>query len=161
MRAAHNRRAVFNEGTVEMAGGSLASPPRNRALSRVSKFRLLLQTESLTTRAQAWAWMARHSRFSVKSLAAYFRTTPRQIERCCQEELGRSPQEWFNEQRLIAARALLLEEESIKTVAIDLGFKQVSHFCRQFKQQYGITPSEYLNLHGRLSKRALRAANKT
>ena len=146
---------MFNKGTVELVGGSLVSPPRNRALSRVSKFRLLLQTGSLTTRAQVWTWMARRSGFSVKSLAAYFRTTPRQIERCCREELGRSPQEWFNEQRLIAARNLLLEEESIKMVAIELGFKQVSHFCRQFKQQYGLTPSEYLSLHRRFSSRQL------
>ena len=68
----------------------------------------------------------------------------RQIERRCQEELGRAPQEWLNEQRMIAARFLLLETESIKRTAMELHYKYVSHFCKQFKKFYGLTPTEYL-----------------
>lgn len=149
---------AFDEGTLEPAGGSFSSPALKRGPSRLGRFRRLIKTESLETRAQLWTWMARRSGFSVKRLATYFRTTSRQIERCCQEELGRSPQEWFDEQRMIAARSLLLEEDSVKKVAIDLGFKQVSHFCRKFKEQYGLTPSEYLSLHQRFSIRRAQKA---
>ncbi|MFN7139856.1 MAG: helix-turn-helix transcriptional regulator [Limisphaerales bacterium] len=97
-----------------------------------------------SSRVQFWIMLARHARYNVQNLANSPDVSMRQIERYCREELGRSPQEWLNEQRIIAAKMLLLETESVKRVALDLGFKQVSHFCRQFKQAYGVTPSQYL-----------------
>jgi AraC-like DNA-binding protein len=44
----------------------------------------------------------------------------------------------------VAARSLLLTGDSVKKVALDLGFKQTSHFCRQFKFYNDLTPSEYV-----------------
>jgi hypothetical protein len=32
----------------------------------------------------------------------------------------------------------------VKTVAFRLGFKQVSHFSREFKLQYGVSPTDFL-----------------
>ena len=95
-------------------------------------------------RAQFWTLASRLSRYRIKELADHSRMHIRQIERRCQEELGRAPQEWLNEQRMIAARFLLLETESIKRTAMELHHKYVSHFCKQFKKFYGLTPTEYL-----------------
>lgn len=105
-----------------------------------------------SSRAQFWACAARHAKYNAQNLAAHAHLNIRQIERRCREELGRTPQEWLNEQKLVAARWLLLENESIKEVAMDLGFKQLSHFCREFKQAYGITPSQFLHLQRRLAQ---------
>jgi AraC-like DNA-binding protein len=50
----------------------------------------------------------------------------------------------LNEQRLVQAAKLLKRFRSVKTVAFRLGFKQVSHFSREFKLQYGISPTDFL-----------------
>lgn len=122
-------------------------PQRER---RLLYFRRGMAFDSETT-VQAWTLAAREAHFNVHTLAEITSITVRQIERCCREELGRSPQEWLDEQRLIAARTLLLEHDSVKRVAMELGYKQLSHFCRQFKACYGMTPSEFLISHRRVS----------
>ena len=45
--------------------------------------------------------------------------------------------------RKIAARQLLLSGQQVKAVAFELGFKQPSHFCRQFKSFNNLTPSQF------------------
>ena len=62
------------------------------------------------------------------------------------DDLGRSPKAWLNEQRMIAARNLLFEGHSVKMVGCQLGFKQTSHFCREFKRSYCMTPSQFLSV---------------
>jgi AraC-like DNA-binding protein len=57
---------------------------------------------------------------------------------------GRSAQEWLDELRLSAAAPLLRKRRSVKWVAYNLGFKQVSHFSREFKRHYGLSPTGYL-----------------
>jgi len=103
------------------------------------------------SRAQFWTLAARLSRYRIQDLADNCRLHLRQIERRCKEELGRAPEEWLTEQRMIAARFLLLETESIKRTAMELEYKHVSHFSRQFKKFYGITPTEYLLLQRQLN----------
>lgn len=38
----------------------------------------------------------------------------------------------------------------VKVVALDLGFKQASHFCRKFKSCFGIAPSRFANLESQV-----------
>jgi AraC-like DNA-binding protein len=45
---------------------------------------------------------------------------------------------------MIAAKELLLTRNSVKEVAFDLHYRQVSHFCREFKLFHNRTPLEYL-----------------
>lgn len=51
------------------------------------------------------------------------------------------------EARLEFARGLLVvaseRQESVSTIAMRSGFSDVAHFCRRFKQRYGLPPSEY------------------
>jgi len=39
---------------------------------------------------------------------------------------------------------MLKSEDTVKSVAYEVGYKQVSHFSRDFKQHFGITPSKVL-----------------
>jgi AraC-like DNA-binding protein len=87
---------------------------------------------------------ARAAHYDARELARLCRVSLRQLQREFSRSLGRSPQEWLNEQRLRAARPLLLRGEPIKKVALELGFKQPSHFYRQFKCLYRMTPSEFV-----------------
>lgn len=92
-----------------------------------------------------WKQLAATAHYNVRELANVCQISVRQIEREFSRSFSRPPQDWLNEQRLNTARELLLAGNSVKQVALDLGFKQVSHFCRQFKLHYKLTPREFVH----------------
>ena len=47
---------------------------------------------------------------------------------------------------MLAAGPLLRKVRCVKLAAYELGFKQVSHFSRVFKEFYGINPTAFLML---------------
>ena len=49
--------------------------------------------------------------------------------------------EWLRDVRMEEAKRRILAGDFIKVVAIDLGFKQLSHFSRVFKASFGMAPS--------------------
>src|ERR1700722_17073503 len=87
---------------------------------------------------------ARKAQYSAKALAHLLGLTDRQLQREVHRQLAESPQHWLDRRRIQAARELLLSGQMIKQVAPELGFKQTSHFCRQFKNQNQMTPSQFL-----------------
>ena len=95
---------------------------------------------------QEFEALAKLAGYRTAKLAKLCKLSVRQLERSLLRELGRSPCEWLNEQRILDAREPLLTGESIKKVAADLNFKQSSHFCRNFKEHFGMTPSEFVLL---------------
>ena len=90
-----------------------------------------------------WKRLAAAAHYDAKSLAGLCGFSVRQLERDFHQHLGRTPQDWLDERRLKAAQELLLTGQRVKVVALELGFKQVSHFCRQFKLQTNLTPSQF------------------
>ena len=97
-------------------------------------------------RRQFWYDMIRESHYNVNTMAEACGISLRQLERYFAKEFNLSPHEWLTQQRMIAARYLICQENTIKEVAFKLSYKQSSHFCREFKKCYGITPSEYNNI---------------
>jgi transcriptional regulator GlxA family with amidase domain len=94
---------------------------------------------------ELWKNLAGAAHYDARELAKLCALSTRQLQRLFKQEIQRSPQDWLNEQRIEAARHLLLSGDSVKWVAFELGFKQVSHFCRQFKVYNNVTPSQFLN----------------
>ena len=94
---------------------------------------------------ELWKNLAGAARYDARELAKLCALSTRQLQRRFKQQLQRSPQDWLNEQRIEAARRLLLSGGQVKRVAFELGFKQVSHFCRQFKVYNNVTPSQFLN----------------
>jgi AraC-like DNA-binding protein len=92
-----------------------------------------------------WNWeeLAQASHYDANELAKRCEISARQLQRYFRRNFHRTPQHWLNERRLLAARSLLLSGDSVKKVALDLGFKQTSHFCRQFKTRNNMTPSQF------------------
>lgn len=55
-----------------------------------------------------------------------------------------TPTDYIFERRLEDSKKLLaVSEQSIIDIAINSGFKSVSHYSRKFKEKYGIPPSQY------------------
>jgi AraC-like DNA-binding protein len=46
--------------------------------------------------------------------------------------------------RLEKARAMLMSGCPVKVAALSFGYKQVSHFSRNFRNQFGLSPSKYV-----------------
>jgi transcriptional regulator GlxA family with amidase domain len=96
---------------------------------------------------ERWEQLAGTARYDAKEFAKLCGLSVRQLERDFRRYLDRSPQDWLNEQRIKAAQQMLLSGRRVKNVASELGFKQVSHFCRQFKFLNKLTPSEFVMIH--------------
>lgn len=57
-----------------------------------------------------------------------------------------SPLQWMRNRRLDKANEMLLRSSlSVTEVCFRVGFENVSHFSKVFKQRFGITPSEFKN----------------
>jgi len=82
------------------------------------------------------------SKYSARALARACHVTLRQLERFFLATNGATPQSWLDRLRLQKAAALLDGRKSVKEVAYQLGYKQVSHFSRAFKQFHGVPPKE-------------------
>jgi AraC family transcriptional regulator len=90
-----------------------------------------------------WEELALTAHYDANELAKLCCISTRQLQRHFRCRFHYSPQSWLNQRRLLAAEELLLSGDSVKKVALDLGFKQTSHFCRQFKSRKKMTPSQF------------------
>jgi AraC-like DNA-binding protein len=93
---------------------------------------------------QRWEQLAEPAHYDARELAQLCQISTRQLQREFRRCLGCSPQSWLNQQRIMAAQRLLLAGWPVKAVGYELGFKQTSHFCRQFKSLNHLTPSEFV-----------------
>jgi AraC-like DNA-binding protein len=54
-----------------------------------------------------------------------------------------SPHKWIKEKRLNLAKSLLIKtQRTASDIYLDVGFEDLSHFSRSFKQMFGVNPSE-------------------
>lgn len=94
----------------------------------------------------ALAYIREHFRggVTVKELSAAIHLSPRQLHRKFHEAFGTSPQQFIVKLRMQAAcEALQKDDESIGTIALDLGFCDQSSFTQLFQRHVGITPLKY------------------
>lgn len=87
-----------------------------------------------------WAELGRRARYDATGLAKLAKVHVRQLQRFFRQRLGGSPQAWLNQFRLFEAKRLVLQGASTKEISFELGFKQTSHFCREFRRAYGNSP---------------------
>jgi AraC-like DNA-binding protein len=67
----------------------------------------------------------------------------RNLERRFQREFHTSPHRWLHALRMSEAEKLLRMGMPVKKVAIELFYKQASHFCRKFKECHGLSPQAW------------------
>jgi AraC-like DNA-binding protein len=89
-----------------------------------------------------------HETLGVAEMAASLHLSEPRFHVVFKQRMGRSPKAWLQEVRLQrAARALLVEEASIQTIAERCGFPNPFHFSRCFKQWSGQAPRAWREQH--------------
>ena len=88
-----------------------------------------------------WEPLVVQAAYSGPTLARQCRISLRHLQRHIRAKHGMALGSWLHRFRMKHAYAKLAEGGSVKVVAIELAYKQVSHFSRHFKAQYGFSPS--------------------
>jgi transcriptional regulator GlxA family with amidase domain len=89
--------------------------------------------------------------FMIRELAPIVNLSPGRLAHLFKSEVGVSPQRYANNVRLEKAKELLQSGVlSVKEISSEIGFPNVSSFCRSFKARYRTTPREYRNIHLRI-----------
>jgi transcriptional regulator GlxA family with amidase domain len=122
----------------------------------------------MDTRVRAAIDKMRHllgDRHLVRDVARSVNLSPRRLGQLFKLEIGVSPMQFLKNLRMARAQALLQSSFlTIKEVTFQCGFTDVSHFVRDFKHCYGVTPSEFRARRGKhrgsISKNMIKSANK-
>jgi transcriptional regulator GlxA family with amidase domain len=97
---------------------------------------------------QDWETLAGEASFRARELAELCQISLRTLERHFQKHYSCTVSKWLRDLRLKQAYQGLLEGKAVKEVAYDTGYKQMSHFSRDFKSHFGISPSLLLPSQG-------------
>ena len=82
--------------------------------------------------------------WSVTEMAAVLGVSGAQLRRLSARVLGASPRQLLCNLRLESAAVLLRDPAMrIKEVQARVGIADASHFCRDFRERYGVSPTEF------------------
>lgn len=85
---------------------------------------------------------------TVEALAHELAMSPRHFERCFKQAIGSSPRQFLIEVRIGAGREMLkASDQSVVNIAMEVGFKNPSHFSETFQRLTGMTPSAFRRQH--------------
>ena len=87
-----------------------------------------------------WEALALQANYRPTELARLCAVSLRTLQRHFQSEYKMTISNWLRAVRLQKAYSRLTSGERVKQVAIELGYKQLSHFSREFKRFYGVPP---------------------
>ena len=103
-----------------------------------------LVMQSRLDRIDDWERRARECGYNASKMAERAGVTLRLLELFFHDRFGMGPHDWMLEVRMADAFKLVVAKVSVKDVASKVGYKQVSHFSREFKRYYGFPPRQYV-----------------
>lgn len=108
-----------------------AEPPQGR-----------LPASGRLQRITNWEAIVVDACYSAPALARICGVSVRHLQRHAQSTFSKTLSDWLNEYRLKHAYERLAQGFMVKETAFSLGFKQVSHFSRMFKDYFGFRPTD-------------------
>jgi transcriptional regulator GlxA family with amidase domain len=82
--------------------------------------------------------------WTVADMAARLGVSDAQLRRLCARALGASPRQMLCNLRLQSAAVLLRDPAMrVKEIQARVGIADASHFCRDFRDRFGVSPTEY------------------
>ncbi|WP_114088201.1 helix-turn-helix domain-containing protein [Thalassospira profundimaris] len=127
--AQHNlARVILDEIASARPVGLNLPAPQDPRLQRITR---ALAADLADTRGMAqwasWAGMA-----------------PRSLSRRFVAETGLAFRDWRQRARMLAALEMLASGNAVTTIALDLGYENISAFIGAFKKTFGTTPGQYV-----------------
>lgn len=105
------------------------------------------RTSAIETRMQVflrYIWERYAEPVTLEELAASAHVSKSECLRCFRQSLGTTPYKYLTEFRLSKAAHLLREtDQSISDIAAGVGFQQLSHFGKCFREKAGCSPRAY------------------
>ncbi|MGN6385457.1 MAG: helix-turn-helix domain-containing protein, partial [Verrucomicrobiota bacterium] len=97
-----------------------------------------------------WEELAAAAQYKPATIATLTQVSLRTLQRHFRKEYDMTISQWLRAIRLREAYSRLRMGQTVKEVSYGLGYKQLSHFSREFKRMYGVAPScitgnEHLN----------------
>jgi AraC-like DNA-binding protein len=81
--------------------------------------------------------------FHTEAIGRHVHLSASRVRHLFQEQLGLSPAQLFKWRQMQAAKELLETTLlSVKEIMHEVGLSDISHFVRDFKSWYGLTPSQ-------------------
>ncbi|MGO8677988.1 MAG: helix-turn-helix domain-containing protein [Limisphaerales bacterium] len=97
-----------------------------------------------------WEERLRNAKWQARALSTGCGLTERELRRFIHSKFGLRLHLWIRGDRMEHAAALLRQGAAVKEVSAILGYEQASHFSRDFKSFYGITPGRFASAGERL-----------
>lgn len=97
-------------------------------------------TVASTSPELSWEKLAAEALYQPAAVARLCNVSLRTLQRHFRKRYGTTVSTWLWRLRLAEAYRLIRSGESVKGAAFTLGFKQLSHFSRAFKEAHGIAP---------------------
>ena len=89
-----------------------------------------------------------HRQLTLDEIAESVGLSNSRVESLFKDESGNSPVQYHKELRLEKARELLESPSlNVKQVRLEVGYQDHSHFYRDFKKRFGLTPLQYRERH--------------
>jgi AraC-like DNA-binding protein len=82
-------------------------------------------------------------KFSLADAAKRFGINKYKFIRLFKDQTGLAPNNYFIYKRIEQSKMMLAEGRDLLSIAIDLGFYDVAHYCNHFKKFTGISPMAY------------------
>jgi len=102
------------------------------------------QQNSLVSEALAFIQRCCLEPISLKDVAAAVHRTPAHVATTVKKSTGYSVGEWINSGRVSeAANRLTHTDMSLDEIANSIGWQDKTHFIRQFRKVYGVTPAAW------------------
>src|SRR2546423_605682 len=98
------------------------------------------------SRIRDWKGLALKAGFNAARLAKLCQVSSRQLERFFKKTVGEPPGQWLRRLQCFMAGELVARCYSTKAVSIELKFGSTSHFCREFRKNFGVSPSNFFTI---------------
>jgi AraC-like DNA-binding protein len=92
-----------------------------------------------------WEKLAQQARYRPQALTELVGVSMRTLQRCFRSRYDKTVSDWLRDLRLDHALKKVKNCQSVKEVAFELGYKQPSHFTRDFKKKYGVPPRSLMS----------------
>jgi AraC-like DNA-binding protein len=86
--------------------------------------------------------LAKSANYRASVLASACGVTPRQLERYFQARHHAAPHRWLRDLRMRLAIERIRARMPLKVIRLDLGYKDPAHFAHDFKEYFGVCPSD-------------------